>query len=253
MENYFDVFFSAVSASTFFHSRIRVSFWLSVFCLAVLILHSPHSLDLAVSQAAWDFFGGHWAHGVMPVLYKAQKMVPIAIAVAAVFFLILAGYKKKHAAVIAWSLFLLSLALGTIIPTQLRSFSGVACPWSVEAFHAAGAVMIDPFSWLWTNIPKQGACWPSGHACAGFALLGSYFLLQRLHKPGANWVLWLVLAYGTLCTFTRIAQGAHFLSHGIASLAIDWIIACLIFLGPKYFLGLGAKKSPFQRDTSSVR
>lgn len=237
MESYFDVCISAVSSSFFFTSKIRISFWLAIVCLGSLIIDSPHSLDLVISQAAWDYFGGQWAHGAMATFYKGQKLVPMAIAVAAVVVLIYSWYKKDHASIRAWSLFLLSLALGTIIPTQLRALSGVACPWSVEAFHAAGAIMINPFSWLWTDVPRQGACWPSGHACAGFALLGAYFLVLRLHKPGAGWILFLILAYGTLCTFTRIAQGAHFFSHGIASLAIDWIIACLLFMGPRYFLG----------------
>lgn len=220
------------------------TFWGCVGVFVLLIAHSPHQLDLAIAQAAWDYYGGQWAAGVMPTIYKLQKLVPFIAAL--IIVVLTARYWRGHnrAAIIACSLFLLAEALGTLPPAQLRSFSGVACPWSVEAFRAAGAMMVDPFSWLWNGLPKQGACWPSGHASAGFALVGLFFLAQRLWPRAAGPILGVVLLYGVVCTFTRIAQGAHFFSHGIATFTIDWVVACLVFAGPRFFVHLpwSAKK-----------
>ena len=111
----------------------------------------------------------------------------------------------------------------------LKHGSGVACPWSTPAFSQKTAQVIAPFSWLWTDVAPQGRCWPAGHASTVFCLFGLFFAARRLKKAWAGWVFIAVLVFGSLCAFGRMLQGAHFLSHSVASLLLEFTVAGLIF------------------------
>ena len=111
----------------------------------------------------------------------------------------------------------------------MKHFSGVACPWSTPEFSHKTAQVIAPFSWLWTDAVSQGRCWPAGHASTGFCLFGLFFAARRLKKAWAGRVFIAILLFGSLCAFGRMLQGAHFLSHSVASLLLEFTVAGLIF------------------------
>ena len=119
--------------------------------------------------------------------------------------------------------------LSLLLMLLLKHFSGVACPWSTPEFSQKTAQIIAPFSWLWTDVAPQGRCWPAGHASTGFCLFGLFFAARRLKKAWAGWVFVAVLVFGSLCAFGRMLQGAHFLSHSVASLLLEFTVAGLIF------------------------
>lgn len=125
----------------------------------------------------------------------------------------------------------LMAAVATLVLMLLmKHASGVACPWSLPEFNPAkSASVIKPFVWLFSDAASQGKCWPAGHATTGFCLFGLYFAARRLKVRHAGWVLAAVTLYGSLCAAARMLQGAHFLSHSVATMLLGFTVAGVIF------------------------
>ncbi|CUV66119.1 Phosphoesterase PA-phosphatase related protein [Sulfurovum sp. enrichment culture clone C5] len=73
---------------------------------------------------------------------------------------------------------------------------------------------------------KQRACWPAGHASAGFALLSLYFLFHSrrnkiLALSGAMVVGWSMGMY-------KMLVGDHFFSHTVITMMLAWLIILII-------------------------
>jgi membrane-associated PAP2 superfamily phosphatase len=117
----------------------------------------------------------------------------------------------------------LTIGLCTGIVTPLKALTDVQCPWSLQAFGGS-----EPYVSLLgdrVDSPTPGRCWPGGHASTGFALLALYFALRDWHLRASRVALVVALGLGTLLSAGRMMQGAHFLSHNIWTLLIDWLIA----------------------------
>lgn len=76
---------------------------------------------------------------------------------------------------------------------------------------------------------ENGGSFASGHAAMGFYLLVPYFLLRRRHPVQAAGVFVVGIVYGSMVGYARMAQGAHFLSDVIWSLAIVYFTAVFFF------------------------
>lgn len=76
---------------------------------------------------------------------------------------------------------------------------------------------------------NPGRCWPGGHASAGFSLLALFFVLRDRKPRAARMTLLFALGLGTLFSLGRMLQGAHFLSHNLWTLLIDWVICVLSY------------------------
>lgn len=117
----------------------------------------------------------------------------------------------------------LTIGLCTSIVTPLKALTEVQCPWSLQAFGGS-----EPYVTLLgerVDSPKPGRCWPGGHASTGFGLLALYFALRDRHPRAGRVALAVALGLGTLLSAGRMLQGAHFLSHNVWTLLIDWLIA----------------------------
>ena len=120
------------------------------------------------------------------------------------------------------------LTLGLML--LMKHTSGVACPWSLPEFNPQKtSSLITPFAWLFSDASYQGKCWPAGHATTGFCFFGLYFAARRLKVRHAGWVLAAVTLYGGLCATARLLQGAHFLSHSVATMLLSFATAGVIF------------------------
>jgi membrane-associated PAP2 superfamily phosphatase len=131
------------------------------------------------------------------------------------------------------------LALGTLLAlmliSTLKHFSHTSCPWDLQVF---GGTAQHVSHWLWgQGDGGNGHCFPAGHASAGFAYLGGFFVF-RSRRPALAWC-WLgtALAAGLLLGIAQQIRGAHFMSHtlwtawlcGVSGLVVDrvtsWAIA----------------------------
>ena len=203
---------------------------LPLWCLAFLVLFPPHQLDIAVSRLFWIDGDWPWHHNPFftEVLHKGAKAVPIVVALWVVYRLFRLSIKKSEE---AWQekrkryayVFIAMLA-SVLLCWWLKQTTGVSCPWSTSAFGGTDPIT-DP-GWSF----RAGNCWPGGHAGSGFCLFALFFALRDQRKTLARWCLLAVFVFGSICGFARLMQGAHFLSHNLATMLIDWIVCAVIYV-----------------------
>ena len=114
---------------------------------------------------------------------------------------------------------LLSVALISL----LKAGNPAACPWSLVPY---GGMVAEVSHWAWWVTPAsgRGGCFPAGHASAGFAFLGGYFVFRQVAPVLARRWLLAALAAGLVLGLSQQWRGAHFMSH---TLWCGWLCWCL--------------------------
>ncbi|MDQ8036646.1 MAG: phosphatase PAP2 family protein [Pedobacter sp.] len=125
---------------------------------------------------------------------------------------------------------LLASLSGPLIVGLLKQTTARSCPWDLARY---GGQL--PYHDLWAeplfNLAEPGRCFPGGHSSGGFALLALVPLLQgRRRCQAAAFALML----GVLMGWSRMMQGAHFLSHNLWSAWVCWamVILCYAIIRP---------------------
>jgi len=129
----------------------------------------------------------------------------------------------------------LGMVLIPICTTLLKMVTGRYCPWDMVEFGGYA-----PYLHLFETAPsgiKAGQCFPAGHASAGFLWVVWGLALRPAGTKAARWGLFAGLSLGGLLGLSRMAQGAHFLSHTLATLWLAWAISLLLARGLKAELG----------------
>lgn len=118
-----------------------------------------------------------------------------------------------------------SAVLAALLVNLAKQLTHVDCPWDLLRYGGER-----PYIGLFEPHPRTfpyGECFPAGHASAGYAWLGLYYV-ARAWRPRWRWaVLGAVLALGTAFGLAQQLRGAHFLSHDLWSLLLCWAIATL--------------------------
>ena len=117
---------------------------------------------------------------------------------------------------------LLATLTGPAIVGLLKGMTTRHCPWSLSMYGGESS-----YFYLWNeqffNFVAPGRCFPGAHASAGFSLLAFVPLLQGR----ARWLAATgALSLGMLMGWSRMMQGAHFLSHNLWSAWLCW--ACVL-------------------------
>ncbi|KQV91785.1 phosphatidic acid phosphatase [Rhizobacter sp. Root1221] len=116
------------------------------------------------------------------------------------------------------------VASGVVV--AIKSGSGSSCPWDMQAF--GGVAHFVPHWRLW-GLPDGGSghCFPAGHASAGFAFVGGWFVFRAWPRVAA---VWLASAVGAGLVFgvAQQVRGAHFMSHTLWTGWICWVVAWAI-------------------------
>ena len=138
----------------------------------------------------------------------------------------------------------LQLAGGTLLALALISgmklLSLTSCPWDLHEF---GGLALHVSHWLWgTADGGGGRCFPAGHASAGFAYVGGYFVFRRVAPRVAR--LWLAAALlgGLALAVAQQVRGAHFMSHSLWTAWLCWLLAALIDAGLNHLNRLPRQK-----------
>lgn len=198
-----------------------------VACGLLLRLHGD--TWLADRLYAWE--GGRWAlgHGVVTetLLHRGGRLLCI------VAWLCVAG-----ACLRAWSQadgralrrpllgLLLAVALSSLLIAALKAGSGVDCPWDL-ARYGGGLPAIGLLEPRPATLP-HAACFPAGHAGAGYAWVALYAFLARVRPRWRHLGLAAGLGLGLVFGIAQQLRGAHFLSHDLTSLLLCWLVACAI-------------------------
>lgn len=113
---------------------------------------------------------------------------------------------------------LVAMLAGPVVVGLLKLVTARPCPWSLDMFggeFAYRSLLSGPlFEW---RVP--GRCFPGAHASGGFGLLAFVPLLSGSRR---GWMLAGAIALGLFMGWTRMMQGAHFLSHNLWSAWICW-------------------------------
>lgn len=129
-----------------------------------------------------------------------------------------AGARAPRPRVLAY---LLVAALGgPLVIALLKQVTARPCPWSLSLF-GGGEVYHALLAGPLFSLREAGNCFPGAHASGGFALLAFVPLLRGRQR----WLaLGVALGLGLLMGWTRMMQGAHFLSHNLWSAWICWAV-----------------------------
>lgn len=121
----------------------------------------------------------------------------------------------------------LAMTLAPATVTAMKLVTDRPCPWDLVDFggNARYTRLFQP-----RNFPHApGQCFPAGHASTGFALMAFYFAAFRERRYAlARTMLPVGVVAGLLLGVSRIAQGAHFLSHVLWAGLICWMVMLLL-------------------------
>ena len=211
---------------------VDLSVVLATIYFLVLLISPFEAIDRGIARAMFEYGSPGWSEAwIWSVpLYKGAKIAATILGLGLVGWGIKAYRADNKPLTDAIIRILMAAAIALGLMLLLKQFSGVACPWNLTEFDSNSHRSVTvPFAWLYSDAKSQGACWPAGHASTGFCLFGLWFAARRIKPHIAPLVFIAVLLFGGLCAFARQVQGAHFLSHSIASLLLEFAVAGLVF------------------------
>lgn len=179
------------------------------------------TIDRSLAEACyrggrlWIVGKGFWAE---TVIHQWGKLIPVAIGTLSLFLWILlftAFGSRLKTARSAFLYLTLSIIVCTLLVVGGKSVSPRFCPSNTLEFGGTGL--------------GAGHCYPAGHAGAGFCLFGLYFLCRKYFPRKTLAALAFVMTLGLIFGITRQLQGAHFLSHTLATLSLDWFTCALLY------------------------
>lgn len=218
-----------VAASRPFDFRLGLG--IPLLLMAFLLLFDITDLDFWLGRFFYvpgEGFVGRDSFWLEDVLHDRAKQVVIAFAmlVLAAFLLslLIARWRSWRRPL---GYLVLAMGLSTSIVTPLKTLTAVQCPWNLSEF--GGTESYAPLLGERPATTHPGRCWPGGHASTGFSLLALFFFLRDRRPRAARIALGVALAAGTVFSIGRMMQGAHFLSHNLWTLLLDWTICLLCY------------------------
>lgn len=214
----------------FYHGVLPL---LALFVLWWLFMFSGG--DHWVATKIYQIQGGRWAlmeHWTTSgIVHGGGKKLStgLMLGVLAALMLFKFGRSEKNRQWIVPLFYLASSGLlSVIVVSALKSITNMDCPWSLLQYGGE-----KEFFGLFDNRPwnvEPGKCFPAGHASAGYAWVGLYFFFMLTYRD-YRWIgLAAGIGSGIIFGLTQQIRGAHFMSHDIATLAICWGIALLLYV-----------------------
>jgi membrane-associated PAP2 superfamily phosphatase len=211
------------------HVWLQYQVWgLLLVAIVLLLVFENSRLDLTLSALAFDPVLGHFPmqrHWFFSeVMHHGLKTVSYILAIPALAIAVLG-----HLGHINWlpprnarlaGLGMLLIPLATVL---LKLVTNRHCPWDIVDFGGYA-----PYVSLFASTPEtivRGNCFPAGHASGGFVWMIWGIALRATRPRLANWMLLAGIAFGLLMGWSRLMQGAHFLSHVLWSGWLAWALA----------------------------
>ncbi|WP_246071940.1 phosphatase PAP2 family protein [Marilutibacter aestuarii] len=123
---------------------------------------------------------------------------------------------------------LVATLASTLTVALLKNATAMDCPWDLARYGghlpAVGLFELRP-----AGMPAT-ACFPAGHASAGYAWVASYFFLRVVQPRMRHWGLAFGLGLGLVFGVAQQLRGAHFVSHDVWTAAICWFVALGAYL-----------------------
>lgn len=209
----------------------RFALGIPIVLMGLMLLLDPTALDFSLARMFYVpgvGFIGRQSYWLEDILHDRAKQVVIVLFVLLLIVFVVSLFSSRLP---EWrrplGYTILAMALTTSIVTPLKAVTAVHCPWSLSEF--GGSETYTPLLSHRAETLKPGRCWPGGHASTGFSLLALFFALRDRHPRGARIALGVALGLGAIFSVGRMMQGAHFLSHNLWTLLIDWVICVLCY------------------------
>lgn len=235
------------SASSRFFD-FRLGFGIPVALMVLLLVFDPAGLDFHIAKMFYTPGTGFvWRHNfwLENILHDRAKQAVIVLGIATIVcFLISLVSERFRALRRPLGYLVLSLVLSTSIVTPLKVITAVHCPWSLSEF--GGNEQFSSLLEKRAPTEQPGRCWPGGHASTGFSLIAFFFFLRDRRPYIARIVLAAALTIGSVFSLGRMMQGAHFLSHNLWTLLIDWTICLLCYQHLLYRKPAKEENRPFE-------
>lgn len=196
----------------------------TVLAFVALVLWDLTPLDIALAQALSGPGGfplrNHWA--LTRVLHEGGRLIAWLLASALVLGIAWPFGVLRRLGMEARIQLAVTTVVASFCISALKWFSLTSCPWDLSAFGGWAR-----YASHWSAVADGGSghCFPAGHASAGFAFIGGFFVF-RYHSPRIA-RLWLLCAVGggLVLGFAQQARGAHFMSHTLWTAFICWVMA----------------------------
>lgn len=210
-------------------TSLRSAYWTPVVVLvAGALLLTSFGIDQRIADGLYAWQGHRWAYRSSVV---AEQLIHLfgrnasAVAWLGLFAMWIVARLRNARSNLCTPLacLLLSTLLSTAVVAWMKSWSNMDCPWDLTRYGGARE-FIGLFALRPAGMP-QAACFPAGHASAGYAWMALYFFF-RATRPQWRWAgLAIGIALGLLFGVTQQLRGAHFLSHDLWTAAICWVCA----------------------------
>jgi membrane-associated PAP2 superfamily phosphatase len=214
--------------------------WPVLLLLTLALLAELLQLDLMVADWIHRASGNTWslrdAWLTRGLLHEGGRML-VALLLVALLVTLAASY--WYTPLRGWRrglvYLLVSALLAGLAVNVLKRLTHVDCPWDLLRYGGDY-----PYVGLFEAHPdtfRYGACFPAGHASAGYSWLGLYFLV-RDRLPRWRWLaLGVVVMMGAAFGVAQQLRGAHFLSHDLWTLALCWGVAVMAYVAFRCRLG----------------
>lgn len=201
--------------------------WTLLAC-ALILLWDAAGFDLALAELAGTPTGFPWRDNgfLVHVMHEGARSLSWLLLIALVAAIrwpmgFLRRLQMRERAQLAFTVLACVLAVALI-----KQASATSCPWDLKAF---GGVARYVSHWSWgVRDGGPGGCFPAGHASAGFAFVGGWFVLRRSSPVAARVWLGCALAAGLLLGLAQQMRGAHYMSHTLWTAWVCWTTAFAI-------------------------
>jgi membrane-associated PAP2 superfamily phosphatase len=205
-------------------------------CLVLLLLLllaatvEVTQVDLIIADWLYQREGGTWSlragFWTQTVLHDGARML-----VGSLMLLLLLAVMRHRAR--SWrhplrgvEVVLIAIGISLMATSILKAVTNVSCPWGLLRY--GGKHPYVPIFEI-AQSAELGACFPAGHAGAGYSLFAFYF--HGKYRPGSGKWRWLTFAIslGLVLDLAQQLRGAHFASHGLWTVIIVWSVTLAVF------------------------
>ncbi|WP_244179868.1 phosphatase PAP2 family protein [Salinicola salarius] len=215
-----------------FESHLLRLFYGWLFFIALMLLFQLYGIDFYIADYLYQWEGGQWLLKdniiTKSILHDDGRLLSELMGVGLIGFAVTACVKSSLSHWRRPLLYLVaSVASSTVIVSLIKNSISMECPWDLARYGGDF-----PFIGLFESRPASmpdSACFPAGHASAGYAWVALYFFFTVM-APGWKYVgLAIGLGMGLAFGIDQQLRGAHFLSHDMSTLMICW--SCSAILG----------------------
>ncbi|WP_110655783.1 phosphatase PAP2 family protein [Salinicola halimionae] len=203
--------------------------WL--FFIPLMLFFHLYGIDFHIADYLYQWEGGQWLLRdnviAKSVFHDDGRTLSELMGVVLIVLTVTAFLKK------GWNhwrrplLYLIAaVTASTVTVSLIKNAISMDCPWDLARY---GGNL--PFIGLWEVRPAgmpDTACFPAGHASAGYAWIALYFCLTVMVPQWKLLGLAIGLGMGLAFGIDQQLRGAHFLSHDLFTLMICWSCSALL-------------------------